>query len=283
MLERDIVLTGIPRSGTTFICHLLNKIKNTVALHEPLPILKMLEVIDRAGINTVLKNFFLQVRTTLIEKNFAPSRIINKEIPDNYFSDKLTSNGLRENLSMGVGNLTFNSRFDHNLTIVIKHNASFSALLNELSNKYTCYAVIRNPLSVLLSWQTTNIPINRGRLPAGEAFSDELKSLVSIEKNILKRQIKILQWFFSEYKSRLSNNQIIYYERVIESQGAALSVITPYATELEEDLSSLNINPVYPKELYYTIGHALLSSQGPIWDFYEKKEIEALISNSLQG
>jgi hypothetical protein len=280
MCGKNIVLTGIPRSGTTFICHLLNKISNSVALHEPLPILKMAELINREGINTVLGNFFQQARTTLIEKNIAPSRLINKDISDNYFSDKLTLNGLRQNLSSGIGAIKFNKTYDQDLTIIVKHNASFSALLNELKNKYPCYAVIRNPLSVLLSWQTTDIPINRGRLPAGEAFSEKLKYIIKSESNLLTRQINILHWFFGEYKTHLSDSQIICYEKVIENNGAVLSVITPDAIKLKEDLSSRNKNPLYPKELYYKIGIVLLNSQGPIWDFYEKSEIEALISNS---
>jgi hypothetical protein len=32
----NVVLTGLPRSGTTLVCRLLNKLPDTVALHEPL-------------------------------------------------------------------------------------------------------------------------------------------------------------------------------------------------------------------------------------------------------
>ena len=34
--ERNIVITGPGRSGTTLTCHLLNKLPNTVALSEPI-------------------------------------------------------------------------------------------------------------------------------------------------------------------------------------------------------------------------------------------------------
>ncbi len=44
MQHNNIILTGIPRSGTTLICYLLNKIPNTVALHEPMgPLLNACE------------------------------------------------------------------------------------------------------------------------------------------------------------------------------------------------------------------------------------------------
>jgi len=36
MNNSNIILTGLPRSGTTLTCHLLNKVNNTVALHEPM-------------------------------------------------------------------------------------------------------------------------------------------------------------------------------------------------------------------------------------------------------
>ena len=35
-MTNNIVLTGIPRSGTTLTCHLLNKVPNVVALFEPM-------------------------------------------------------------------------------------------------------------------------------------------------------------------------------------------------------------------------------------------------------
>src|SRR5918998_585704 len=33
--NRNVVLTGLPRSGTTLACHLLNKLPDTVAVLEP--------------------------------------------------------------------------------------------------------------------------------------------------------------------------------------------------------------------------------------------------------
>jgi hypothetical protein len=32
----NVLLTGLPRSGTTLMCHLLNKLPHSVALHEPM-------------------------------------------------------------------------------------------------------------------------------------------------------------------------------------------------------------------------------------------------------
>src|SRR5689334_16285425 len=34
--DRDVLVTGLPRSGTTLTCHLLQKLPDTVALHEPM-------------------------------------------------------------------------------------------------------------------------------------------------------------------------------------------------------------------------------------------------------
>lgn len=43
MNENNIILTGLPRSGTTLSVHLLNKLPNTVGLHEPI---KFKEILD---------------------------------------------------------------------------------------------------------------------------------------------------------------------------------------------------------------------------------------------
>ena len=36
MRENDVVITGLPRGGTTLACELLNAVENTVALDEPM-------------------------------------------------------------------------------------------------------------------------------------------------------------------------------------------------------------------------------------------------------
>jgi len=54
---QDILITGLPRSGTTLTCHLLNKLPNSVALHEPLSP-DTLKGLDEAGLVETIQQFF---------------------------------------------------------------------------------------------------------------------------------------------------------------------------------------------------------------------------------
>ena len=48
--ETDIVLTGVPRSGTTLICYLLNKVPDAIALHEPMAVAEFPKLRTREAI-----------------------------------------------------------------------------------------------------------------------------------------------------------------------------------------------------------------------------------------
>jgi len=49
----NIILKEIPRSGTTLVCHLINKLPNFVALHEPMLPSQYFGI----GIETVIAKF----------------------------------------------------------------------------------------------------------------------------------------------------------------------------------------------------------------------------------
>ena len=52
--------------------------------------------------------------------------------------------------------------------LVVKHPAAFSAMLPTLSQHYPCFAAVRNPISVLGSWNSVAYPIHRGHIPAAD-------------------------------------------------------------------------------------------------------------------
>jgi hypothetical protein len=58
MSENDVVLTGLPRSGTTLTCHLLNKLPDTVALHEPMQGVDYGDTVDAREMSRGVKRFF---------------------------------------------------------------------------------------------------------------------------------------------------------------------------------------------------------------------------------
>ena len=71
---------------------------------------------------------------------------------------------------------------------------------------------------------------------------------------------------------------MIKYEDLVASRGSELGKFFPAAAELEENLSSKNLNKYYDRALMAGLGERLLKRDGPIWNFYSKRDVESLLS-----
>ena len=98
------------------------------------------------------------------------------------------------------GQIQLPAREKDSYWLVIKQNALFTALLAELSLRYPMVCIVRNPVDVLLSWMTVDLPVNRGHIPAGERFDARLKSSLQGE-DCLSRELIIYQWFMGGFLS----------------------------------------------------------------------------------
>ena len=83
---RNVLITGLPRSGTTLVCHLLNKIPNAVALHEPLELSTLngkspTEMID------IINDFFKTERERILKTGRATSKSTGGVVPSNPLAD----------------------------------------------------------------------------------------------------------------------------------------------------------------------------------------------------
>ena len=67
---RNVALTGLPRSGTTLTCHLLNKLPNSVALHEPMSPSAMAGLSAEAAVDQI-EQFFDAQRKMVLEEGRA--------------------------------------------------------------------------------------------------------------------------------------------------------------------------------------------------------------------
>ena len=71
---RNVLITGTPRSGTTLVCSLLNKLPDIVALHEPM---NVFDFVGRGGEETakMIEKFCAESRKSLHEQGFAISMV----------------------------------------------------------------------------------------------------------------------------------------------------------------------------------------------------------------
>ncbi len=275
--DSNIILTGIQRSGTTLSCHLLNKLPNVVALHEPMNVGKFCRMTASEEIIGYTQDFFTETRKSLIQEGVAFSKQDNGKVPDNPFADEVDSEtGSRRNKVDDIPRLVkFDKAINDEFTLVLKHPAVFTGLLESLVKAFRVYAVVRNPLSVLRSWNSLNIPVSRGRLPMAECVDAHLKIALDGIEDRFDRQIFILSWCFEQYQKYLPGSSIIYYEELISSGGEVLEKMLPLHGVIDNELVSKNDNPVYDQELKEKLRSMLLQTTDDWggWNFYTKDEV----------
>lgn len=271
----DIVLTGIPRSGTTLTCSLLNRLAQCVALHEPMLPHELAALDFPLGYLQGVDRFFASQRASLLVRGTAITKARDGGVPDNPFGSSRDGDGRRQS-STPRQEVRFDKGLRPGFRLVIKHPSCFTATLPTLCARFPCFAVIRNPLGVLLSWQSIRANVQGGRVPAAEAFDGRLRSSLDGEPDRLERQVIILRWFLARYAACLSATQVIRYEDLVSSRGQALAAIDPAARQLNAPLESRNANPLYEPSLVHLLADRLLSDESIFSHFYAASEIRQL-------
>jgi hypothetical protein len=275
-MNNPVLLTGLPRSGTTLAVKLLNDIPNVVALNEPMPVREMAGL-TQSELHNWIDQYTTKAVALLLSEGKAQTKHNGGDFIDNSFNTTTDEQGLRSSqVRRGLINITkqLNSEF----TLAIKHNGAFAAAAHHLVDRYRCFAIIRNPLSVLLSWQTVNIPVNRGRMPVAEAIDSSLSRSLDEISDTLGRQIYIVNWFFDRFSRYFDRDNILKYEDIISTGGGCLNKIMPEATVANNQLISRNTNEIYNKEMTNIIAEKLISNGGSLRHFYDVASIRLIQS-----
>ncbi|WP_438865002.1 sulfotransferase domain-containing protein [Neptunicella sp.] len=211
------LVTGIPRSGTTLCCKLLNQRSDVIALHEPINPSSFSKSISPnqavVEIQHQIEGFNHAIQHGLPFSHGAQGGL---DIDNPVGNEQ--QRGIRQVVAKR-GKIQLAPRLAKSYQLVVKQNALFTALLPLLSKNYPIVCIVRNPVDVLLSWMTVDLPVNRGHIPAGERFSPELREMLR-GKDCLQRQLTIYQWFINQFSQ--SGLSIVRYEDVIHSNGAVL-------------------------------------------------------------
>lgn len=219
----DILITGIPRSGTTLVCSILGEQSDVVAAHEPIDPGEFGQNIDVTKAMTTIRAAMKNLRHSIDSEGLIVSKQNGGRIPTNSV-DSTSDHKLRREVTR-LGSIAVEQPLSEKFILAVKHNALFTSLLSQLMEEYPVYAIVRNPLAVLHSWQTVDFPISKGRIPMGERFDSQLSQILDQEVDVLARQLEILNWFFKSFRSRLIDGRTLRYEEIISSQGEALSPI----------------------------------------------------------
>lgn len=270
---RTLLLTGVPRGGTTLACRLLGQAADTVALFEPMPVDRLPTDPDAAC--AAIADFADDARRSLLRDGTAPSKVQGGNVPDNPFAAP-EPGGSQRRLLVEQARLVLDRPPAPGFTLVVKHNAAFTALLPRLAARWPVVALVRQPLAVLASWQTVPVPVSEGRVPAGERLDPALANALAGEPDRLRRQLIVLDWCFSRY-AQLPTEAVLRYEDMIATGGRALyraaGVVGP-----NQPLSPRNASPVYRQLDLETLADALRSCDGAWLPWYDARSIGAALA-----
>ena len=295
--DRNIVLTGPGRSGTTLTCFLLNKLPDTVALSEPIaPGRYANRMPDYEAVADGIEEYYRDMRKMALRHGQVISKHVGGMVPDN---SKGMKDGVRQRI-VDKGKIPVGKDLQPDFYLAIKQPGMFTALLPTLVKRFPCFAIIRNPLAIMLSTSTLQQPNDKRkegrsaksvlRQPSKRRRSRSAKVTYDpqlgerLEENKKEGADKIdqrlmrLHYTFERYKESLPESHIIRYEDICSSRGRALEVIVPAAAELDEPLENKNMNPLYPRDKVLRFGEKLLESEGAYWSFYSREDVEEIIN-----
>lgn len=299
MDARNVLITGPARSGTTLTCELLNSLSDTVALDEPVrPILLTgrpepslgRRVLQRLGLRAkhppgaaspeqALRNierFCAEQRTSLLERGVATSKNVEGAVTGSKVADDRGAAGLRRRLAVR-GEISVDKELSPEFTLAVKHNSAFTAIVDLLATRFPMYAVVRNPLSTLSSWQTVPFPVQDGHAPIGEMLDDGLRRRLAAIDDRIERQLHLLDWCFASYHRALPTGAVIRYEDIVATGGRALQPIADLAAEMQIPLESRNRTSVYDPVAVRELGKRLLEYDGAFWHSYSRESVTELV------
>jgi hypothetical protein len=282
--DRNIVLTGPGRSGTTLTCFLLNKLPDTVALSEPIaPGRYANRMPDYERVADGIEDYYRDMRKMALRQGLVISKHVGGMVPDN---SKGMKDGVRQRI-VDKGKIPVGKELRPDFYLAIKQPGMFTALLPTLVKRFPSFAIVRNPLAIMLSTSTLqqpNKPNNKRRKSRsakitydpqlGERLGENKKEGADkIDQRLLR-----LHYTFERYQESLPESHIIRYEDICSSRVKALEVIVPGASQLDEPLENKNLNPLYPRDKVFRLGEKLLESEGAYWNFYSREDVEEIIN-----
>jgi len=275
--SRNIILTGIPRSGTTLTCFLLNQLPNVVALVEPMRVVEFDPIDHRANLR-MIDRFFADQRASLLAEGTALGKSVDGATIDNPLSDTINPETGQRELRHNQGFVRVEKPLDLGFTLAVKHPAAFTALLPVLCRTYETFAIVRNPLAVLTSWAAAPFAVSQGHAPMAERLDKGLKTRLARENSIEDRQIALLQWFFEQYQ-QLGSRNILRYEDVISSNAGIVPTTFDIRHRLHyrlETRNKANLGGTSHRQL----AEKIVARVGAYMDHYSAKEILDLASPS---
>ena len=210
---RNVILTGIPRSGTTLATALIDGLPDCVCLNEP----RWQVLQDHKGnaeqLAHGLAEDFARIRAHLIAEHPVPDRrTAEGKAVTNFFSAGTRTNDHKIGMFIRAG-------LTQDFTLAMKHNALYLSALPHLAHMsaFTIIAVIRNPVHTIASWRRLSLPVSSGHMPHAEIYWPTIKAIAQSGDEVLVKQVKLYDAICERLQERENTIHVLPYETLIHT------------------------------------------------------------------
>jgi len=217
--KRDVIITGIPRSGTTLLTAMMDSAPDTVALNEPK------WQYDWARENREhsppedfakwLAGDFIVSRHKLLKGIALPERRAE--------DGSAVTNYYHVNPQTGAMEDTFKTvpftrpGLTPDFRLAMKHNGLYFGALQQIieTGMFDIYVIVRHPVHVIASWNRAPIPLSRGKMPGAIIYWDQMNSLTRSPVDLLEKQVKMYDLLCKRIHYFRDHVTVVQYEELV--------------------------------------------------------------------
>ncbi len=246
--SRNLLLTGIPRSGTTLLTALVDSMPQAVALNEPK---WQYNWANRNQSTSKARDFsrwlvgdFADIRRKLLTGTPIPERRSPEgEAVTNYY--RMNSDEPRLGKNFDLVPFT-RPGLEKDFLLAVKHNGLYLGALPQLVDigAFRIIAIIRNPVGVIASWNNVPIPLKTGQMPGAMLYWRQMAEVTSAKMNMLEKQVRMYDLVCKRLHALRQHIHILRYEDLTDNPGL-LVPLTERSPALSPDVIKKRDNRFY--------------------------------------
>jgi hypothetical protein len=218
-MTNDLIITGIPRSGTSYLCSILNRNRNTVVINEPEEIFRVL----RNDSDVPLSRYYAHIRSRINNGQPIANKMVNgKFIEDTNLLDARTAYTPHVDTS--------------DFVLGTKNTLIYLNTLKRITKSLpeaVLVACVRHPCDTIASWGKVSFPHIRDATPRFLLNYTTGEENLSIDRILKTTELAARYAMWWDYLAGIINSNrdrfiVINYEHMVSDPEATLARI--YAT-----------------------------------------------------
>lgn len=214
--SRNLLITGIPRSGTSYLCAILNKVKNAVVINEPLEVIQIM----RNSSSIPLSQYYAVVRERILKNEPISNKIVNGKF--------IEDTNLVDTRSLYIPEVDTDD-----FMLGTKNTLIYLNTLDRLEKEFpdaTIIVCVRHPYDTIASWANVTFPHLKNADPmfllnyVDEKSKREINSILQL-KDLADRYAMWWDYLARIIAKRAAQVTVVRYEDMVANPKATIDAI----------------------------------------------------------